>query len=790
MKKSMLKNILKTAAGLLAITMLLAGCSGLAGTSFQKGTEIAEASARAENTGKNYLLKIKADTVVDSDDRVQFKMKGVNIAEGNTIKFKIKPYSGLTAITVRDGAGSNTKWLSDAALGSSSVKKLSGEWAGFYEVTATAKNGSSVLGFTFTGKPSSGAYFYIDDLVIGKTTNNFSNYSSSLSNLERWYNPAALSFSIVSSSTYGVVQPVKVIEVKATSLASSNSRFQFYLDGLDIGKDKAVSFKIKPNPEATSLTVRGVTAGKWLTDAAFGSSNVTKITSGDYKNWYQVTTTAKAADTQLAFTLPGAIAKNSAVYLADITIGSTKVDSLNFVAWYEPAAVSATKINITDIPAGNDNPTDPYADLMNKSPASDITINKIEMINAGPGRNCSSEMTVSWFSPRPGNYIEYSTSSSFSNAKRVYVEGTKNKNNKSWRDTSGNSVKFYICKVYLNNLSSGTTYYYRVANKNAVSSTRKFKTAASNGTFSFAWMSDLHTPQSESSSSDVTKLKYTPNIQAIIDRANSHTNIDFVMFSGDMTNVGNCYRHWQCWDSLSSLSNYMYALVPGNHDYYYASNGSSRDDKTFVTCEWFLDYAAIPKTQTTTYNNKSYTAKGGCYWFIYNKVLFINIDSTALDCTVSEDDIDNQINWFKGVFADVKKLGYSYNYVIVQQHHAYLVKDEIKWGNYKKWYPVFDSYKVDLALSADSHDYSRSYELYNDKEVTTGGTVYVTSNQTNGGSLSSPSSTYSGSRCAFFGGGGRSGCYITVNNSELTFNLVGSSESKIYDTVTIKKKSR
>ena len=149
-----------------------------------------------------------------------------------------------------------------------------------------------------------------------------------------------------------------------------------------------------------------------------------------------------------------------------------------------------------------------------------------------------------------------------------------------------------------------------------------------------------------------------------------------------------------------------------------------------------------------------------------------------------------QINWFKGVFADVKKLGYSYNYVVVQQHLAYLVKDEIKHGHYETWYPIFDSYKVDLALSADSHDYSRSYELYNDKEVTTGGTVYVTSNQTNGGSLSSPSSTYSGSRCAFFGGGGRSGCYITVNNSELTFNLVGSSESKIYDTVTIKKKSR
>ena len=266
MKKSMLKNILKTAVGLLAITMLLAGCSGLAGTSFQKGTNMAEASARADNTGKNYLLKVKADSVADSDDRVQFKMKGVNIAQGSTIKFKIKPYSGVTAITVRDGAGSNTKWLADAALGSSSVKKLSGEWAGFYEVTATASNESSVLGFTITGKPSAGSYLYIDDLVIGKTTNNFSNYSSSLSNLERWYNPAALSFSIVSSSTYGVVQTVKVIEVKATSLASSNSRFQFYLDGVDIGKDAAISFKIKPNPEATSLTARGVTAGKWLTD--------------------------------------------------------------------------------------------------------------------------------------------------------------------------------------------------------------------------------------------------------------------------------------------------------------------------------------------------------------------------------------------------------------------------------------------------------------------------------------------------------------------------------------------
>ena len=98
---------------------------------------------------------------------------------------------------------------------------------------------------------------------------------------------------------------------------------------------------------------------------------------------------------------------------------------------------------------------------------------------------------------------------------------------------------------------------------------------------------------------------------------------------------------------------------------------------------------------------------------------------------------------------------------------------------------------MDFALGSDSHVYSRTYELYKDKKVTggQGGTVYVTSPQTEGGSLSSISNSGATGRCEFYGDVCVGACYFVVNSNSITLYTIGSN-GKIYDKKTVGRKKR
>lgn len=153
-------------------------------------------SRSVTTTIKESEMRVKVITLASSNDRVQFKLKNVSIKKGDEISFKTRTY-GAKSVCVRDGAGSNTKWLNDATFGSSSVKPLSGRWDGYYQVTTKATNATNVLGFTFKGAAKVGDRIYIDDLKIGSNTITFTNYDSSeISNWKEWSQPASLSFAI------------------------------------------------------------------------------------------------------------------------------------------------------------------------------------------------------------------------------------------------------------------------------------------------------------------------------------------------------------------------------------------------------------------------------------------------------------------------------------------------------------------------------------------------------------------------------------------------------------------
>ena len=414
------------------------------------------------------------------------------------------------------------------------------------------------------------------------------------------------------------------------------------------------------------------------------------------------------------------------------------------------------------------------------------TIKAIGMINTGPGADCSTEMTIAFHSPYSENFVEYTEASdtTFTNAKKISVTGTYRDENRQFVDENGKSVTFYSCKAYLENLSPDTKYIYHVGNNKETSNVMNFKTAGTNGKFSFAWLADVHT----ASKSDT----YRENIKTVLNRMKS---IDFVMFSGDITDVGNQYHEWEYFSGNPSISNYMYATIAGNHDYYIRP----KEDIKYISNKWFIDYAATPKTNTIN-DNKLDPSN---YWFIYNKVLFINIDSTQNDSSKeNEIDVSKQIKWFEDVVENAEG---KYDYIIVQQHFSYLVDKEIKYGRFTKWSPIFLKYRVDLALGADSHEYYRSAPLYwtgtktsqdtlteDTVEVSEDlGTVYMTAFQLDGSGLSSGvknKATFL-KDLSFYAGGGKGACKIDITKERIKVSLI-TSDSDEADTVTINKKRR
>ena len=129
---------------------------------------------------------------------------------------------------------------------------------------------------------------------------------------------------------------------------------------------------------------------------------------------------------------------------------------------------------------------------------------------------------------------------------------------------------------------------------------------------------------------------------------------------------------------------------------------------------------------------------------------------------------------------------------------AYIINNEVKYGRIDRWSPVFKKYKVDLALGADSHEYSRSKPIYwdtNSSSVKAGSssdTIYMTAFQLNGSS--SPSTQTANSLCNKHITGGRGGCKIDVTKNSLTLTLISinkdGSVNTNADSVTIAKKSR
>ena len=287
-----------------------------------------------------------------------------------------------------------------------------------------------------------------------------------------------------------------------------------------------------------------------------------------------------------------------------------------------------------------------------------------------------------------------------------YANIIENYNSRDPEKTKFNNVNHNYHSVTFDNLDPNTLYAYRVGNGKIWSEWIQFRTAhETNEPFSFLYVGDAQNYILELWSRLIREsYKKAPDAK-------------FIIHAGDLVDEAHNENEWHEWfmaggwihRSLPSLA------VPGNHEYRPFVQKDIEENIKRLSVQW--------NNQFTFPNNGVRGIQETNYYVDYQGVRFIALNSNLM--------IDEQSKWLEGVLKNNPN-----KWTIATFHHpvfsASRGRDNITLR--ELWKPLFDKYKVDLALQGHDHTYTRGrvapYETNilsgnNIKDVT--GTVYVVS---------------------------------------------------------------
>jgi 3',5'-cyclic AMP phosphodiesterase CpdA len=260
--------------------------------------------------------------------------------------------------------------------------------------------------------------------------------------------------------------------------------------------------------------------------------------------------------------------------------------------------------------------------------------------------------------------------------------------------------------VEFKDLLPDTTYAYRVGDGVRWSEWFQFKTASSQAEdkFSFLYVGDAQNYVLELWSRLIREgFRKAPESK-------------FIIHAGDLINTAHREQEWHEWFTAGGFIHSMVPSmpVPGNHEYR-AKNQAETDQKVrSLSVQW--------RPQFTLPLNGPKGLEETAYYMDYEDVRFVFLDSNR--------DHLIQARWLEEILsANPKK------WTIVSYHHPLFSasngrdNEELR----KLWKPIFDKYRVDLALQGHDHAYARG-RVAPDENVMSGmnikdvtGTVYVVS---------------------------------------------------------------
>lgn len=324
------------------------------------------------------------------------------------------------------------------------------------------------------------------------------------------------------------------------------------------------------------------------------------------------------------------------------------------------------------------------------------------------------------------------------------------------------------------NLEEDTVYYYSYTSNGEASDIYSFKTGKA-GSTEILFVSDPQIGRSKLSTDEETYKHDTYGWSNTLETAfETFPNINFMLCAGDETEIGFSEKQYSMFESPAVLRSCPVAATIGNHDFYainYSYHFNNPNSDTKVGVRW---------------------PAGNGYYFSYNDILFIVLDSNSLNFYAPDKILSAAVNAYPNA-----------KWRVVMMHHSPFD------ANSQKYFlsvltrydivPYFDKYDIDICLGGHDHYYSRSFMIKNLKvtDDTELNNVYTNPK----GTLYLSASTASG--CNFSGideeeineytdfcTQTRTPNYsiLDFTDGKLTVSTYETSENKMIDTVSIVKK--
>lgn len=247
----------------------------------------------------------------------------------------------------------------------------------------------------------------------------------------------------------------------------------------------------------------------------------------------------------------------------------------------------------------------------------------------------------------------------------------------------------YSCKTEVDELKPNTTYYYQLSNAGHKSDVYSFTTASDNA-FSFAFVGD---PQIGAGNiiGDIAGWENTLNTVA---ENTALSDVSFLLSAGDQVNTASDEGQYDGYLDHKVLTALPAATVIGNHD-----NASNAYGQHFNIANESDQYGK--------------TNAGGDYYFVYNNVLFLMLNSnaqSAADVAGHKAFMEQAIEATKNENIQWKVVAFHHTLFTVASHahDGYIVNE----GGFKDLIiPVLEELDVDVVLSGHDHVYCRTYMM-------------------------------------------------------------------------------
>lgn len=350
----------------------------------------------------------------------------------------------------------------------------------------------------------------------------------------------------------------------------------------------------------------------------------------------------------------------------------------------DPAALAAVKdgknVIAVEIHQGRSSSSDIYFDMpaLTFETTVSVPVYIQKNISWTVGKDAS-EINVTWFANVSGEGTllvaknsEVSGNEMPADAKSFTANGT-----------ASNKSGYYSYQTTATGLSADTTYAYQLVNGETKSEIRTFTTGGT-GSFSFAAAGD---PQIGASGSSVNDTDGWEKTLKLISGNGAFDGVDFLLSAGDQVNTASNEDQYDGYLEHDTLLDLPTATVVGNHD-----SGSAAYDQHF-----------------NNPNESSYgtTAAGGDYYFVYNRVLFLALNSNNTSTAEHKAFMEQAIQATAGQDITWK--------VVVFHHSIYSVASHsLESGiltRREELVPVFKDLDIDVVLMGHDHVYCRTYMM-------------------------------------------------------------------------------